>query len=137
MAPLFTVRRKRNMLESRQDRNKLRNVVMNAEDRKVISKDEIGFIVTLVERFRSDIEKKVKQLHILQGEISQLKINEQIIIDIVENLIAAAERDIARQETMRKLKEAREVQDERREALKEAPPEEQPQEPKPDVTENT
>lgn len=111
------------MLESRQDRNKLRSVVMNAEDSRVISKEEAGFIVSLVERFRSDIEKKVKQLHVLQGEIAQLKVNEQIIIDIVQNMIAAAERDIARQETMRKLKEAREVQDERREALKDAPPE--------------
>lgn len=106
------------MLESRQERNKLRSVVMTAEDRKVISKEEVGFIVALVERFRSDIEKKVKQLNVLQGEIAQLKINEQVIIDLVENMIAAAERDIARQETMRKLKEAREVQEERREALK-------------------
>lgn len=106
------------MLEERQDRNKLRSVVMSAEDRKVISKEEVGFIVALVERFRSDIEKKIKQLNILQGEISQLKINEQVIIDLVENMIAAAERDLARQETMRKLKEAHEIQEERREALK-------------------
>jgi len=106
------------MLEERQDRNKLRSVVMSAEDRKVISKEEVGFIVALVERFRGDIEKKIKQLNILQGEISQLKINEQVIIDLVENMIAAAERDLARQETMRKLKEAHEIQDERREALK-------------------
>jgi len=121
------------MLEQRQDRNKLRNVVLNAEDRKVISKEEVGFIVALVERFRSDIEKKVKQLNILSGEIAQLKINEQIIIDLVENMIAAAERDIARQETMRKLKEAREVQEERREGLKDAPPE-QPSETTDDIT---
>ena len=115
------------MLEQRQDRNRLRSVVMNAEDRKVISKEEVGFIVALVERFRADIEKKVKQLNVLSGEIAQLKINEQIIIDLVENMISAAERDLARQETMRKLKEAREVQEERREALKEETPE-QPQE---------
>jgi len=121
------------MLEQRQDRNKLRNVVLNAKDRKVISKEEVGFIVALVERFRSDIEKKVKQLNILSGEIAQLKINEQIIIDLVENMIAAAERDIARQETMRKLKEAREVQEERREGLKDAPPE-QPSETTDDIT---
>ena len=123
----------KDMLEQRQDRNKLRSVVLNAEDRKAISKEEVGFIVTLVERFRSDIEKKVKQLNILSGEISQLKINEQIIIDLVENMISAAERDVARQETMRKLKEAREVQDERRDALKDAPPE-QPTENTDDIT---
>ncbi|RLA03962.1 MAG: hypothetical protein DRQ47_04190 [Gammaproteobacteria bacterium] len=111
------------MLESRQDRNKLRNVVFNAEDRKVISKEEAGFIVSLVERFRGDVEKKVKQYNVLAGEIAQLKINEQIIIDLVQNMIAAAERDVARQETMRKLKEAREVQEERREELKDDTPE--------------
>ena len=123
------------MLESRQDRNKLRSVVMTAEDRKVISKEEVGFIVALVERFRSDIEKKVKQLNVLQGEIAQLKINEQVIIDLVENMISAAERDIARQETMRKLKEAREVQEDRREALKADTPEQPPQEDNEEVKE--
>lgn len=107
------------MLEDRGQRNKLRSVVMNAEDRKVMTREEAGFVVSLVERFRADVEKKVKQLNILQGEIAQLKINEQIIVELIENMIAAAERDIARQETMRKLKEARDIQEERREALKE------------------
>jgi hypothetical protein len=112
------------MLEDRAERNKLRTIVMSAEDREIITKEEVGFVVSLVERFRIDIEKKVKQLHILQGEISQLKINEQIIVDLIENMVAAAERDIARRETMTKLKAAREVQDERRKALREKTPEE-------------
>lgn len=112
------------MLEDRADRNKFRSVVLNAEDREIITKEEVGFVVSLVERFRSDIEKKVKQLHVLQGEIAQLKNNEQIIMDLIENMVAAAERDLARQETMIKLKAAREVQDERREALKDKSPDE-------------
>lgn len=107
------------MLEERTERNKLRSIVLNAEDREIITKEEAGFIVSLVERFRLDIEKKIKQLHVLQGEISQLKSNEAIIVDLVENMISAAERDLARQETMNKLKAAREVQDERRQALRE------------------
>lgn len=107
------------MLEERTERNKLRSIVLNAEDREIITKEEAGFIVSLVERFRLDIEKKIKQLHVLQGEISQLKSNEAIIVDLVENMISAAERDLARQETMTKLKAAREVQDERRQALRE------------------
>ena len=96
------------MLEDRAERNKLRHTIMNAEQRKVISKEEVGFIVTLVERFRGDIEKKTKQFNMLQGEIAQLRINEQIIMDLVSNMISAAERDVARQETMAKLKGARE-----------------------------
>jgi hypothetical protein len=107
------------MLEERTERNRLRSIVVNAEDREIITKEEAGFIVSLVERFRLDIEKKIKQLHVLQGEISQLKSNEAIIVDLVENMISAAERDLARQETMTKLKAAREVQDERRQALRE------------------
>lgn len=110
------------MLEDRQDRNKLRSVVMNAEDHEVLTKEEAGFIVTLVERFRVDIERKIKQLHVLQGELAQLKVNEQIIIELIQNMVGAAERDLARQETMTKLKAAREVQDERKKALRDKTP---------------
>jgi hypothetical protein len=109
-------------LDSRQDRNKLRSVIFNAEDKNLITKEEAGFIVTLAERFRSDIEKKIKQLHVLTGEIAQLKSNEQIIINLIETMISAAERDLARQETMAKLKAAREVQDERRKELRTGSP---------------
>lgn len=103
------------MLENKEERTKLRHAIMNAEQRKIITKEEVGFIVALVERFRSDIEKKIKMLNILQGEVSQLKINEKIILDLVNNMIAAAERDVARQETMVKLKEAREKNTEQKE----------------------
>jgi len=92
------------MLDSRIDRNKLRNVVDNAAKRKIITKEEVGFIVTLIERFRADIENKVRQVHMLQGEIAQLKNNEQIIVNLIESMIAAAERQIARQATMEKIK---------------------------------
>lgn len=113
------------MLEDRAERNKLRKVVMNAEDREIITKEEAGFVVSLVERFRSDIEKKIKQLHVIQGEIAQLKNNEAIILDLVENMVAAAERDLARQESISRLKAAREVQEDRRQALKDKTPNEQ------------
>lgn len=113
------------MLENRSERNKLRQVVMNAEDREIITKEEAGFVVSLVERFRSDIEKKIKQLHVLQGEISQLQTNEKIILDLIENMVAAAERDLARRETVEKLKQSREVQEERRQALRDKTPTEQ------------
>jgi len=96
------------MLEERKERNRLRHTIINAEQRNIITKQEVGFIVTLVERFRDDIEKKTAKLYELQGEISQLKVNEKIILDLVGNMISASERDIARQETMAKLKGARE-----------------------------
>jgi len=113
-----TVEEKEKMLDDRITRNRLRSVVSNAEDREIITREEAGFVVSLVDRYRMDIEKKIKQLHVLQGEILQLKNNETIIIDLIENMVAAAERDLARQETMTRLKAARGVQDERRQALR-------------------
>jgi len=106
------------MLDDRAERNKLRQVIFNAEDREVMTKEEAGFVVTLTEKFRSEIERKVKQMHIIQGEINQLKMNEKVIMGLIENIIAASERDIARQQTMDNLKQAREVQQEKREMLK-------------------
>ena len=96
------------MLEERKERNKLRHTILDAEKRNIITQQEVGFIVTLVERFRNDIENKSRKLHSLQGEISQLRVNEKIILDLISNMISASERDIARQETMAKLKGARE-----------------------------
>lgn len=92
------------MLEDRVQRNRLREIVIKAERNSVVTKEEAGFVTTLVNRFRADIEKKIKQLHVLQGEISQLKINEQIIINLIENMIAAAERAKARQDTIDKIR---------------------------------
>lgn len=84
--------------------DELRAAFSNAEEKEVVSKEEIGFIVTLVERFRMDIERKTRQLHTLGGEIAQLKINEKIIIDTLNNLISAAEREKAREEAAAKLR---------------------------------
>jgi hypothetical protein len=109
------------MLEDKAERsNNLRKVIMDAGNKDVITREEVGFVVSLVEKFRLDIEKKVKQLHLLEGEIAQLKKNEQIIIDLIQHMMAAAERDFARQETTKKLKAAEELQDNtlRKEALK-------------------
>ena len=96
------------MLEDRSERNALRKVVNKAEEKKVLSKEEIGFVITLVERFRAEIDKKTKQLYMLQGEIAQLKLNERIIIQLIDNILGAAKRDEARQRTMDILKGERE-----------------------------
>lgn len=96
-------------IDSREDRNKLRSIVMKAEQNKAIGKEEAGFIYVLVDRFRQDIEKKIRQMHILQGELAQLKNNEQIIMTVLENIISAAERDKARQETLAKMRGYRDM----------------------------
>lgn len=92
------------MLEDRANRNTLRHVVDKATKRRIMSKEEAGFIVTLTERFRLDIEKKIRQLHMLQGEVAQLRSNEQIMINLVEQMLAAADRDKARRDTYNKIR---------------------------------
>ena len=44
----------------------------------------------------------------IQGEIAQLKLNERIIIQLIDNILAAAKRDEDRQKTMDTLKGKRE-----------------------------
>jgi hypothetical protein len=100
-------------LPLREERNTLRQVIIRAQNDDVMTQEEAGFVITLIERFRKDIEKKERLLLTLQGEISQLRTNEQVIIQLIESMISAAERDLARQETMQKLKEARAVEEER------------------------
>lgn len=92
------------VVEDRTERNLLRHIVMKAEDEEILSKEEVGFIITLVEKFRAEVERKTKQLYVLQGEIAQLKLNERLIIQLVENIIAADERAKSRRETMERLK---------------------------------
>lgn len=90
--------------KGRDERNKLRQVMMKAEEEKLMSRSEAGFVVAIVERFRQEIEKKQRILSTLQGELSQLMANEKIIVDLVENILRAAERDRARRETMARIK---------------------------------
>ena len=89
---------------NRAEDSKLRSILFKAEEKKLVSKEEIGFITALVNRYRSDLERKVKQLYTIQGEMAQLKNNELMIINMLENVIAAADRDEARQETMKRIR---------------------------------
>lgn len=107
------------MLEDRDRRNKLRSVINKATSDKIITREEAGFVVTLAEKFRSEIDRKIKHLHMLQGEIAQLQSNEMIIIQLVESMVGAAVRDKARKETLAKLKEGRENEKKRRAETKE------------------
>jgi hypothetical protein len=84
--------------------NKFRQVIDNARDNEVITKEEAGFIVTLANRFRQDIERKSKAMIALQGEIAQLKANEKVILDIVQNLVAAQQRAEDQRKTMEEIK---------------------------------
>ena len=92
-------------LSNREENSKLKQLIVKAEDKQVISKEEAGFVITLVERFRSDIEKKTRQIDVLRGELSQLQTNELVIVELINNMIKAADRDLIRREAMNSIKE--------------------------------
>lgn len=93
------------VLEDKQARNELRELLFNAQDTGVLTESEAGFVLSLAKRFKSDIEKKERQAYQMMGEINQLKINLTIIMEMVGNLIAAEDRAKARIETAKKLRE--------------------------------
>ncbi len=89
----------------------LRTVANKAVGDEIITEEEFGFIFTLVSKYRSEIDRKVKQLDVLKGQILQLQSNERIIIDLISNLTKAAERSKAREEAVDRLKNNDEVSD--------------------------
>jgi hypothetical protein len=82
--------------------DKLRGIISEAEGNGVITEDEKGFVITLAERFREDIAKKMKELTIIQGEIIQLKNNEKIITDLIRGFILADKRRREMEKTIEK-----------------------------------
>jgi len=78
------------------NRDRLDNLINKAGNKEVMSQEEVGFVVMLVERFRSDLDTKTDQLLTLKGEINQLRANERVIMDIVKNLVSAADREANR-----------------------------------------
>ncbi len=99
------------MIKKDQD-NRLGVAINNALEKELISNEEVGFIHTLVNRFRSDMEKKTLQLQLLSGELNQLRLNEIVIINQLDNMISAAERDTERRLTAAELRNATEVENE-------------------------
>lgn len=78
------------------NRDRLDKLICKAADNGVMSQEEVGFAELLVNRFRGDLDKKIIQKQILEGEIAQLKNNEIIITEIIKNLVAAADREKTR-----------------------------------------
>lgn len=87
------------------DRDRLNNLISKAGNSEVMSQEEVGFVVMLVERFRSDLDTKINQLQTLKGEINQLRANERIIMDIVKNLVSAADREASRLKAEKELRQ--------------------------------
>ena len=98
------------ILDDTDARNELREVLFNAQDSGVLTEGESGFVLSLAKRFKADIDKKEKQVQRMVGEVNQLKINLDVIVDMIKNLMAAEERAKARIETAKKLREDKPIE---------------------------
>lgn len=68
-------------------------MVENSSDDVVDDESSVrGLLVKINNRFKSDLERKARTLLVLQGELSQLTANEDVLLDIINNVIAAHNR---------------------------------------------
>ena len=73
----------------------------NVDDIESVS----GLLITINNRFKSELERKARALLTLQGEIAQLKANEKVLLDIIGNVIAAHERAVEREAAVARVRE--------------------------------
>lgn len=72
------------VFQDKESMNMFRKVIDKAMDEDVITEEEAVFVVKLVERFRKNIESRVRQIYSLKGEIELLKNNETDLVEIAE-----------------------------------------------------
>ena len=89
---------------SRQEDTILRTVANKALKAEIMTEEEDGFITALIKKYRMEIESKLKQADILRGQIIQLQQNEKMIVDLLDNLVKAAERSKARDEAVERVR---------------------------------
>ena len=81
------------IFKDKESMNMFRGIVDKALVEDVITEQEALFSLKLADRFRSSIEKTIKKLYSLQGEIARLKENEGDIFGVAEDLVSAAPLD--------------------------------------------
>ena len=87
------------LLEDKNVRNALRQVLDSAAKEGYLSQDEVTFTDNLFKKIDVEITRKTKSFHQLEGEIQQLHLTKKLIIDMIKEAIAAKERAKAREET--------------------------------------
>jgi len=100
------------VLDDKVLRDTLRQVLDSASKAGYLTDAEAGFTNKLFKKIDSEIERKVTDKNRLEGQIHQLKLTKSLIINMVKDSVAAAERAKAREETAERIrsgKAAREV----------------------------
>lgn len=81
------------IFKDKESMNIFRGIVDKALVEDIITEQEALFSLKLADRFRASIEKTIKKLYSLQGEIARLKENEDDIFGVAEDLVSAAPLD--------------------------------------------
>jgi hypothetical protein len=95
------------ILEDRNLRDALRQVLHNASEEGYLTPEESKFTNKIFKKIDGEIERKTKTLHQLEGEIHQLRLTKRLIIDMIRDSVAAQERARARDETAERLRSGR------------------------------
>ena len=95
------------MLEDKNIRSALRTVLDSAADQGFLSAEQGAFTEMLFDRIDREIEQKTKEHIRLDGQIKQLTLTKQLVINMIKDSIKAAERAKAREETYARMKEGK------------------------------
>jgi hypothetical protein len=92
------------ILDDKVLRNDLRNILQSAAEKGFLTEAEGRFTDQLFEKIDLEVARKTKDLNRLEGSIHQLRLTKGLIINMIKESIAAAERAKAREETMDRIR---------------------------------
>jgi hypothetical protein len=95
------------VLDEKVLRDTLRQVLDNASKAGYLTESEAGFTERLFKKLDGEIDRKTRDKNRLEGEIHQLKLTKGIIINMIKDTVAAAERAKAREETADRIRSGR------------------------------
>jgi len=91
-------------MEDAQIRDALRNVLDQAHNEGYLVIEEVNLINKFLKKLDKEIDRKTNDKLRLEGEIQQLRLTKRLIIDMVKDSVAAAERAKAREETVQRIR---------------------------------
>ncbi len=95
------------MLEDKVLRDALRDILDKAVNKGYLIEQEIAWVDKLFKKIDLEIQRKTNDKLRLDGELNQLNLTKRLVIDIIKDTIAAAERAEVREETFKRMKEGK------------------------------
>ena len=94
-------------LEDKALRDALRSILMQAQEKGYLTPEEDGLVNNMIDRIDKEIIRKTQDRLRLEGQLKQLTLTKRLVIDMIKDTIAAAERAEAREETFKRMKEGK------------------------------